>query len=98
MIKEFGLGLGVAILVEALLTRLFLFSAVMKIPGDRAWSIPAWLDRILPHPNLDGFSIEPPASARAPVVLRPTTSRLGCSTTVQQKENAAGSAVAQRGA
>jgi RND superfamily putative drug exporter len=54
VIKEFGLGLGVAILVEATLIRLLLFPAVMELLGDRAWYIPAWLDRILPRVSIEG--------------------------------------------
>jgi putative drug exporter of the RND superfamily len=54
VIKEFGLGLGVAILVEAVLIRLFLFPSVMELLGDRAWYMPAWLDRILPRVNIEG--------------------------------------------
>ena len=75
VIKEFGLGLGVAILVEALLIRLFLFPAVMELLGDRAWYMPRWLDRILPRLNIEG-----PTTAPAPEVeqgrepaLAPTT-------------------------
>ena len=62
VIKEFGLGLGVAILVEAVLIRLFLFPSVMELLGDRAWYMPAWLDRILPRVNIEGpvdASLEP---------------------------------------
>ncbi len=52
-IKELGFGLGVAILVDAFLIRLILVPAVMTMLGDRAWYIPAWLDAILPHLNID---------------------------------------------
>lgn len=72
VIKEFGLGLGVAILVEALLIRLFLFPAVMEVLGDRAWYMPAWLDRILPRLNIEGPAVETPSTVREPVVLTPT--------------------------
>jgi len=56
VIKEFGLGLGVAILVEATLIRLLLFPAVMELLGHRAWYMPAWLDRILPRVSIEGLS------------------------------------------
>jgi RND superfamily putative drug exporter len=56
VIKEFGLGLGVAILIEATLIRMFLFPAVMEILGDKAWYMPKWLDRILPRLSIEGPS------------------------------------------
>ncbi len=58
VIKEFGLGLGVAILIEATLIRMFLFPAVMEILGDKAWYMPRWLDRILPRLSIEGPSDE----------------------------------------
>ncbi len=63
-IKEFGLGLGVAIAIDAFVVRLVLVPAVLQILGDRAWYMPRWADRILPR-----ITIEPPAEpppARAP--------------------------------
>ena len=55
VVKSFGLGLGVAILVDALLVRLVLVPALMRLLGRHAWYIPRWLDRILPN-----LTIEPP--------------------------------------
>jgi RND superfamily putative drug exporter len=55
IVKSFGLGLGVAILVDALIVRMILVPAVMRLLGDHAWYIPRWLDRILPN-----LTIEPP--------------------------------------
>jgi RND superfamily putative drug exporter len=64
VIKEFGLGLGVAILIEATLIRMFLFPAVMEILGDKAWYMPRWLDRILPRLSIEGPSDEEFAEAQ----------------------------------
>jgi RND superfamily putative drug exporter len=61
VIKEFGLGLGIAILVDAFLVRLVMLPAVMTLLGDAAWYLPKWLDRALPR-----LSIEGPAEAPAP--------------------------------
>jgi RND superfamily putative drug exporter len=52
-IKEFGLGLGVAILIDAFIVRLALVPAVMHLMGDRMWWMPAWLDRILPRITIE---------------------------------------------
>ena len=55
IVKSFGLGLGVAILVDAVLVRLILVPAIMTLLGRHAWYIPRWLDRVLPK-----LTIEPP--------------------------------------
>ena len=54
-VKEFGVGLGVAILMDAFIVRMVLVPAVMNMLGDKAWYMPKWLDRALPH-----LTIEPP--------------------------------------
>jgi RND superfamily putative drug exporter len=53
-VKSFGLGLGVAILVDALIIRMLMVPAVMHLLGRRAWWIPRWLDRIMPNVSLEG--------------------------------------------
>jgi RND superfamily putative drug exporter len=61
-VKAFGVGLGVAILVDALVVRMVLVPAVMHLLGRHAWYLPRWLDRTLPN-----LTIEPaePASDAA---------------------------------
>lgn len=49
VIKEFGLGLAVAVLLDALVIRCLLVPALMQIVGRRAWAFPRWLDRRLPR-------------------------------------------------
>ncbi len=49
-----GLGLATAVLLDATLVRLVLVPATMKLLGDANWWLPAWLDRLLPHWDLDG--------------------------------------------
>jgi len=46
--KEMGLILGVAVLLDALLVRLVLVPAVLSLVGDRAWWLPRWAGRLLP--------------------------------------------------
>jgi RND superfamily putative drug exporter len=53
-LKLFGLGLGLAVLLDATLVRMLLVPATMELLGDRNWWMPAWLDRILPHLNVEG--------------------------------------------
>ncbi len=48
-----GLGLTVAILLDATVVRIVLLPALMLLIGDRVWRTPAWLERLLPRPALD---------------------------------------------
>jgi len=65
IIKEFGLGLGVAIFVDATIVRLILVPAVMELLGDVNWWFPRWLDRLLPSVQIEG-SVTPPVVASGP--------------------------------
>jgi RND superfamily putative drug exporter len=47
-LKLFGLGLAVAVFVDATIVRLILVPATMELLGDRNWWLPRWLDRALP--------------------------------------------------
>jgi RND superfamily putative drug exporter len=51
--KEMGLGLAVAVLIDATLVRTVLVPAAMRLMGDWNWWMPAWLDRILPKIALE---------------------------------------------
>ena len=48
-LKMLGLGLAVAILIDATIVRMVLVPATMALLGKANWWLPAWLDRILPH-------------------------------------------------
>jgi RND superfamily putative drug exporter len=52
--KMFGLGLGLAILIDVLVVRMVVAPAIVTLLGDRAWWLPAWLDRALPNVSLEG--------------------------------------------
>jgi RND superfamily putative drug exporter len=49
VIKEFGLGLAAAILVDAVVIRSVAIPALMLLIGRANWWVPSWLDRLLPH-------------------------------------------------
>ena len=53
MLQQFGLGLAVAVLVDALVIRCLVVPAVMRLFGARAWWLPRWLDRTLPSVALE---------------------------------------------
>jgi RND superfamily putative drug exporter len=54
VIKEFGVSLASAVFLDALVVRCLLLPAVLHIVGERTWLLPAWLDRRLPHVNVEG--------------------------------------------
>ncbi|MEO5900900.1 MAG: MMPL family transporter [Ilumatobacteraceae bacterium] len=53
-LKLFGLGLAVAVLVDATVVRMVLVPATMELLGERNWWIPKWLNRILPRIDVEG--------------------------------------------
>jgi uncharacterized membrane protein YdfJ with MMPL/SSD domain/pimeloyl-ACP methyl ester carboxylesterase len=55
--KQFGVGLAVAILIDATIVRGVLLPATMKLLGDRNWYIPRWLEW-LPHFDHGELEIE----------------------------------------
>jgi RND superfamily putative drug exporter len=59
-VKEIGLGLAVAIALDATLVRLVLVPATMRIMGRWNWWLPRPLERVLPHTDFEGA---PPAPA-----------------------------------
>jgi RND superfamily putative drug exporter len=54
VIKMFGMGLAVAVLLDATLVRMLLVPATMELLGAKNWWLPKWLDRILPRLNIEG--------------------------------------------
>ncbi len=54
IVKLFGLGLSMAVLLDASLVRMLLVPATMELLGARNWWLPGWLDRILPHLDVEG--------------------------------------------
>ena len=53
-LKPIALGLAVGVLVDAFVVRMTLVPAVLALLGDRAWHMPAWLDRVLPSFDVEG--------------------------------------------
>jgi putative drug exporter of the RND superfamily len=76
IIKSIGFALAFGILADAFLVRMTLIPALMSLLGRRMWSLPRWLDRLLPHVDIEGAALErdhkpavepAPAPARVPV-------------------------------
>jgi RND superfamily putative drug exporter len=53
-LKLLGLGLAVAVLIDATLVRMVLVPATMELLGDWNWWLPKWIDRILPRVQVEG--------------------------------------------
>jgi RND superfamily putative drug exporter len=53
-IKMFGVGLATAVLLDATVVRMVLVPATMALLGNANWWLPGWLDRLLPHLDLEG--------------------------------------------
>ncbi|HAS10397.1 MAG TPA: MMPL family transporter [Acidimicrobiaceae bacterium] len=54
IVKVFGAGLGMAVLLDATLVRMLLVPATMELLGERNWWIPGWIDRRLPALHVEG--------------------------------------------
>jgi uncharacterized membrane protein YdfJ with MMPL/SSD domain len=63
MMKQFGVGLAVAVLIDATIVRGVLLPATMKLLGEWNWYLPRWLGW-LPKVKLEGPSPETATEAR----------------------------------
>ena len=65
-IKQFGIGLAVAVVLDATVVRCLLVPALMLLMGKVNWWMPKWLERIVPHVSIEGaeFFAERDAEAR----------------------------------
>ncbi|GAA2032093.1 MMPL family transporter [Pseudokineococcus marinus] len=57
-VKPIGFGLATGVLFDAFVVRLVLVPAVMHLVGRGAWWLPRWLDRVLPHVDVEGSALE----------------------------------------
>lgn len=56
--KLMGLGLAVAVFLDATIVRMLLVPATMELLGDKNWWFPKWLDRIVPKIHVEGVKAE----------------------------------------
>jgi RND superfamily putative drug exporter len=54
VVKEFGVGLAVAIAIDSTIVRCLLVPAVMVLLGKRAWWLPRWMEKVIPHISIEG--------------------------------------------
>jgi uncharacterized membrane protein YdfJ with MMPL/SSD domain len=60
--KQLGVGLAVAIFIDATIVRGLLLPAAMSLLGERNWYLPRWLDQVIPR-----HGIELPETAAQPI-------------------------------
>ena len=65
-IKQFGVGLAVAVILDATVVRCLLVPALMLLMGKVNWYMPAWLDRVVPHLSIEGAEFFAQRDAAAP--------------------------------
>ena len=53
-VKQFGIGLAVAVILDATVVRCLLVPARMIMMGKHAWYLPRWLGRTLPRISIEG--------------------------------------------
>ena len=74
-VKQFGVGMAVAVAVDATLVRCLLVPAVMTLLGRANWWLPRWLDRIVPNFSIEGdewFRARDAAAAAPPAPVHPS--------------------------
>ena len=57
-IAVMGSALAMAVLIDAFVVRMTIVPAVLFLLGDRAWKLPAWLDKIIPSVDVEGTTLE----------------------------------------
>ncbi len=54
IIKMFGVGLAVAVFLDATVVRMIIVPSAMSLLDKAAWWLPKWLDRIIPNVDIEG--------------------------------------------
>ena len=70
VIKQFGIGLAGAIIIDAFIVRTVLVPSLMHLLGKANWWLPGWLDRAIPHLSVEAGDISEPEPRSSPLVQR----------------------------
>ena len=57
-------GLVVGVIVDAFVVRMIIMPAALSLLGRAAWWLPTWLDRLIPHLDTEGHTLETPTEAK----------------------------------
>ncbi|WP_328400142.1 MMPL family transporter [Streptomyces sp. NBC_00390] len=66
VVKMFGIGLATAVALDATVVRGILVPSTMVLLGRANWWLPVWLDRLLPHLDIEDDGHGPAPAAPAP--------------------------------
>ncbi|MFF3847173.1 MMPL family transporter [Streptomyces sp. NPDC002328] len=57
LIKMIGFGMAIAVLFDAFVVRMTIVPAVLALLGERAWTMPRRLERLVPHVDVEGHAL-----------------------------------------
>ncbi len=57
IIASMGFALAIGVLFDAFVVRMMIVPAVMWLLGRRAWYLPRWMDRAIPHADVEGAQL-----------------------------------------
>jgi putative drug exporter of the RND superfamily len=63
-IKSIGFAFAIAVFFDAFVVRMTIMPAVLVLLRERAWWLPAWLDRVLPNVDVEGAGLDHRIAAR----------------------------------
>jgi RND superfamily putative drug exporter len=67
LVASLAIALASGVLFDAFIVRMVVVPAALMLLGRRAWWVPRWLDRIMPHIDTEGRTLERVEVAREPV-------------------------------
>jgi RND superfamily putative drug exporter len=75
IVSAIGIGLAIAVVIDALVVRLTLIPALMTLIGRRNWAYPQWAERITPRLSIEGPAADESIEADTTVAARPVAVR-----------------------
>jgi len=58
LVASLAIALASGVLFDAFIVRMVITPAALMLLGHRAWWVPRWLDRIMPHIDTEGRTLE----------------------------------------
>ena len=74
-VQQFGVGLAVAVILDATVVRCLLVPALMVLMGRANWFMPRWLDPLVPHISIEGAEFFSKRDERAAAAAPRVTNR-----------------------
>lgn len=69
LVGSIALALTVGVVADAFVVRMIVVPAVLALLGEKAWWIPAWLDRVLPNIDAEGRALDTPVTRPEKVLV-----------------------------